>query len=223
MKHTTSHSLFSYWNEVRRGRPAPRRFDIEPSRISHILAETLILERIDFETYRFRLAGTKVSQAFGCELRGEDFFALWERDEDRVTLEHHLSSITKRFQVGVFEFQANANGQSADIAPPARFEMILLPLVHTKGQVDRCLGAISRAYSATAPKGGSIDNPELTTAHLLTPDTNPDLIERSTPGGTVVPLQSSIRSARIVRHERRQFRVYDGGLAGKPKRPTFDT
>ncbi|MEO1650333.1 MAG: PAS domain-containing protein, partial [Pseudomonadota bacterium] len=65
MKHTTSHSLFSYWNEVRRGRPAPRRFDIEPSRISHILAETLILERIDFETYRFRLAGTKVSQAFG--------------------------------------------------------------------------------------------------------------------------------------------------------------
>ncbi|MEO1694679.1 MAG: PAS domain-containing protein, partial [Pseudomonadota bacterium] len=48
MKHSTSHSLYAYWNEVRDGRPAPRRFEIEPSRIAHILSETLILERVDF-------------------------------------------------------------------------------------------------------------------------------------------------------------------------------
>mgnify|MGYP002386686614 CR=1 FL=1 len=73
MKHKTSQSLYGYWNEVRRGRLAPRRFDIEPSRISQILPATFILERVESERYLFRLAGTRLCEIFAREFRGTNF------------------------------------------------------------------------------------------------------------------------------------------------------
>ena len=83
MKQRTSHILFNYWNDVRGDRLAPRRFDIEPSRISKILAETFILERVDSHTYVFRLAGTKICEQFGIEFRGRNFLD-FAGDSDRA-------------------------------------------------------------------------------------------------------------------------------------------
>ena len=60
MKQSTIQVLFGYWNEVRGERLAPRRFEIEPARIATILPETFILERLDSETFPYRLAGTKI-------------------------------------------------------------------------------------------------------------------------------------------------------------------
>ena len=47
MKQRTIQTLYAYWNELRAGRIAPRRLEIEPSRISSILPETFMLERTD--------------------------------------------------------------------------------------------------------------------------------------------------------------------------------
>ena len=77
LKHKTSEALFSYWNKVRGNRTTPRRFEIEPGKIAAILPSTFILERIDAETYRFRLAGTHVCDMFGVELRGTNFLDGW--------------------------------------------------------------------------------------------------------------------------------------------------
>ena len=43
-------TLYGYWNELRAGRLAPQRLEIEPSRIAGILSETFMLERIDAGT-----------------------------------------------------------------------------------------------------------------------------------------------------------------------------
>ena len=75
MKQKTQDILYSYWNEVRAGRLAPQRLDIEPSRIAAILSETFMLERVDARTYRYRLAGTRLCGLFGSELRGQNFLA----------------------------------------------------------------------------------------------------------------------------------------------------
>src|SRR4051812_13786849 len=47
MQQRTLQTLYGYWNEVRAGRLAPQRLEIEPSRIAGILSETFMLERID--------------------------------------------------------------------------------------------------------------------------------------------------------------------------------
>lgn len=217
MKHNTSQALFTYWNEVRNGRPAPRRFDIEPGRISHILSDTLILERLDFETYRFRLAGTDVCNLFGFELRGEEFFTLWEEEGDRITFERALSRITRHCEVGVFEFTG-----VAACGTPVTCELVLLPLIHNGSRIDRLVGAISPAYAPGWTTRSVLADRRLVSDKLITPAT----VDPETLGADAVaadgpevlddrqsPFAADIRSARIVRSDRRQFRVYDGGLS----------
>jgi len=79
-------TLYSYWNEVRRGRIAPQRLEIEPSRIAAILSETFMLEVLKPDTYPYRLAGTRLCEMFGSELRGKNFLDGWS-EEDRRGLE----------------------------------------------------------------------------------------------------------------------------------------
>src|SRR4051794_24073887 len=92
MKQKTLHTLYGYWNEVRAGRLAPQRLEIEPSRIAGILSDTFMLERIDAATYQFRLAGTRLCELFGSELRGKSFLDGWS-ELDRPLLTRDLATI----------------------------------------------------------------------------------------------------------------------------------
>ncbi len=62
MQQPTSRQLYAYWDRVRNGRIAPKRFEIEPAKIAPLLPETFITEATGLRTYRFRLAGTKICE-----------------------------------------------------------------------------------------------------------------------------------------------------------------
>ena len=62
MQQATSRQLYAYWDRVRNGRIAPRRFEIEPAKIAKLLPETFIVESVGSLGYRFRLAGTKICE-----------------------------------------------------------------------------------------------------------------------------------------------------------------
>ncbi|MGI8724602.1 MAG: PAS domain-containing protein [Methyloceanibacter sp.] len=57
--------LYAYWDRVRNGRPAPRRFEIEPAKIAPLLPETFIAQCSSLSGYRFRLVGTRICEHFG--------------------------------------------------------------------------------------------------------------------------------------------------------------
>lgn len=197
-----SKTLYAYWDEVRRGRLAPRRFEIEPGRIAEVLAESFILERADAGMYRFRLAGTRICEQFGIELRGVNFLDLWTAD--RVQIERMLADVSDRGAVAIVQFEATSESQT-----PASFELVLLPLVHTRHVIDRYLGAISCA--GTAPQWLGYERAsalKLVQAELIWPDGPPEarLAHQA-------PLRPSSARGRIVRADRRQFRVFDGGLS----------
>ena len=78
MKQTTIQTLYAYWDGVRAGRIAPRRLEIEPARIAAILSETFMLECGDGD-YRYRLAGSRLCELFGYELRGTSFLPAGRR------------------------------------------------------------------------------------------------------------------------------------------------
>ena len=137
MREPISRSLYSYWNTIRAGRLAPKRFEIEPSQIAAMLPDTFILERVDAGTCRFRLAGTRICEAFGIEFRGLNIFEL-VGEEDRVTLQRQISVIARQGAVGVFKLSAqSASGQEV------RLEMLLLPLSHMRDTIDRFLGSVA--------------------------------------------------------------------------------
>ncbi|HET6388179.1 PAS domain-containing protein [Hyphomicrobium sp.] len=205
MKEAVSQSLFTYWNDLRGDRPAPRRFEIEPSAIAHHLPDTFILERVDYATLRFRLAGTRISEAFGMDLRGKDFLDLFD-EEDRQTLQSQIGLITSKAAVGVFEISAD-DGQGHG----ALFEATLMPLTHTRDAVERYLGSIVPIGAPQWLGLVPLKHRTLVRHKLIWPDKetpgDTDIVDRQTPFGPAV------REARIVRSARRQFRVYEGGLS----------
>ena len=204
MRDAINKALYAYWNEIRGDRLAPKRFEIEPSRIAGILPDTFILERNDQETSRFRLAGTRMCETFGAEFRGVNFFELFG-PEDRITLQRQFSVIARQGAVGLFTIESKTAGDLA-----IRSEILLLPLVHMRDTVDRFLGALGHIDRPTWLGHEPLVTTRLLTNGLIWPDGRPhamiDNVHRQT------PFLPHVREARIVRSDRRQFRVYDGGL-----------
>jgi len=105
MQQPTSRQLYAYWDRVRNGRIAPRRFEIEPAKSAALLPETFIAEGVGPLGHRFRLAGTRICEQFGRELRGADLLSLWE-DADRDAVAALLRTVFADAAVGYGRFKA---------------------------------------------------------------------------------------------------------------------
>lgn len=204
MQHKTSQILYAYWNDVRGDRIAPRRFDIEPSQLSAVLPDTFMLERIARSIYRFRLAGTRICDQFRSEFRGVDFMDGWA-PEDAETLIRTLSMVSDQGGAAVITMEARAiSGQRAE------YEVLILPLIHTEGTIDRFLGSMSALEPPAWLGSERLVFKRLIGHEIIWPDGRPHALVAKT--FRQAPFLPHVRNARIVRQDRRQFRVYEGGL-----------
>jgi hypothetical protein len=210
MKQKTSQILYAYWNGVRGERVAPRRFEIEPARIASILPETFILERVDAETYVFRLAGTKLCEQFGAEFRGTNFLDGWS-EEDRKILAQLLGMDCQQGGVLVVDLEAGPLDRSL---PRAAFEVALMPLIHTSGTVSRYLGSMTAIQPPAWLGADRLVSRKLIGQSIHWPEGRPQAAADRF--RNQAPLLASLAGARLVKSERRTFRVLDGGRAGTP-------
>lgn len=199
-------TLYDYWNEVRAGRLAPQRLEIEPSRIAGILSETFMLERTDAGAYHFRLAGTRLCELFGSELRGKNFLDGWS-EADRRSLEWHLATITDKGAAALLTIDGIVDSRHR-----VELRANLLPLVHS-GRIARIIGAMSATSAPHWLGHEPLRDRRLKHHQTLWPDGRP----HATLGraGRQTPLQSALSGpgVRIVKLEQRRFRVLDGGRA----------
>lgn len=169
MQQITSRELYAYWDRVRNGRVAPCRLEIEPSGIATLLPETFIAECDGLFAYRFRLAGTKICEQFGKELRGADLLSLWKL-EDRNAIASLLRKVSCDAAVGQMLFYAYT-----EAGREAKFELVVMPLTHIGEAVSRLLGAITAIeppfWLGTAP----LVRQELIALRLHWPDGAPRL------------------------------------------------
>ncbi len=204
MKQTASLWLFSYWNELRNGRKAPNRFEIEPVKIGPLLPETFILETGENRNFRFRLAGTRICETYGYELKGLDFISFWHDRNEREAIECLLHTIKEDGSTGLLEFTAfNEEGESC------RFEILLLPLIHSGEEVNRIMGALSPIdtpwwLGSKRLKGQRLDDLELIW---------PDMEIKFPQERPSAPPETNGYCGRIVSANGRLFRVLDGGKA----------
>ena len=206
MRQKSTRTLFEYWNTVRGDRLAPGRYEIEPARIGPILSESMIIERPDDQTCRFRLAGTRICDHFGRELRGVDFLDLWDA-EDAATLSTALAAMAEKGSISLSTFEAS----QSESHKVAGFEMMLLPLTHLEGTIDRFLGIITPTNFPFWLGSFAPERLQLVEHELIWPDGRPYQIKQQLGSLAPPPLASSLRKARIVRQDRRQFLVYEGG------------
>ncbi len=129
MKDSITEEVLTYWEDLRRGRLVPRRSDNDPRKLRNSLNYTFILEANSPDNIRFRLAGSKLCDCMGMEMRGMPAYSmvrLEDRNDFNQTLQHALASPE------ILDFQ---------LAPTAI--MVLLPMSDEADVVCRMLGCIT--------------------------------------------------------------------------------
>lgn len=199
----TLESLYTYWNGVRVGRLAPRRLEIEPASIAPILADTFMLERVHDGSFQYRLAGTRVCDTFGGELRGQGFLQDFQ-ENDRHLLHGALRDLTDRGAVIRL-----ATLGIADARHTLDIETILLPLAHAGDSISRILGAAVPTVRPPWLGHCKIKKLRVINHELVWPDGRPyPVIARAV---AQQPFMRPDNVVRIVRNEKRTFRVLQGG------------
>lgn len=131
------HALCAYWQGLCRGHAVPRRSEIDPRRISGLLSNAFIVERIAPGVTRLRIAGMHLNDLMGMEVRGmplSSFIAPAARAAFALSL------------VDLFERPArldiDLHSRPGLGRPDLTGRMILLPLRSDLGDISRALGCL---------------------------------------------------------------------------------
>lgn len=217
MKNENTRALYAYWNELRAGRSAPFRREVDPRAIEPLLDSTFILEHIDERSSRFRLAGTKLCENFGMELRGMSALALWQGD-DRNQVRDVLNSVVGDPCIGHVSCTVETRGGHLYDA-----EFLYLPLRSDHGDVSRILGCgyymggYTGALGAREPLHHWVDDARLYAIEAYAEDA-PALVENG--GKTLTRERRALRKEKLAEqlgdfgHRRSRLRSIDGGRRG---------
>ncbi len=139
MRQTGTQELYAYWNQLRHGRAAPERADMDPAAIRAVLADTFMLEVDAARTYPFCLTGTRLNALFDAEVKGVSFLDLWSKAQ-----RGEIAALLETVVDGVCPIVAGAAAAPADY-DKTEFELLLLPLRHRGKTHARVLGRIAPA------------------------------------------------------------------------------
>lgn len=129
-------SLRSYWERLRAGRVAPYRAEIDPRQFESALENMFIVERLAPETMRIRLAGMRICEMMGMEVRGMHP-NLFMCETDRVRFDRLLHVVMSEPAVVELALDAPVRGDAH------RATMLLMPLRSDLGEINRVLGCVS--------------------------------------------------------------------------------
>ena len=137
MKHPASREMYAYWTARRGVRRAPNRSEIDPGAIRSLLSDSFMINREPAEETVFRLAGTRVCDMFGRELKGDRFLSLWDARSH--------ADLRMLLDLAVDHAQGFVAGVVADVddGKPTRLELLLLPLYRIGTAEARSIGTLA--------------------------------------------------------------------------------
>jgi hypothetical protein len=137
-------SLKSYWERLRAGRIAPYRAEIDPRQFESALENMFIIERLAPDNMRIRLAGMKICEMMGMEVRGMQPGLLID-EADRVRFDRLLAVVMS--EPAVVELRLAAQNRAGTY----RATMLLMPLRSDFGEINRVIGCTSGDGDLYAP------------------------------------------------------------------------
>lgn len=176
MKSLSAKRLYHYWQELRAGRPAPERRDIDPGAIKHLLSDVFILEHEQRETFNFRLAGSNFCDVYCRELKGRAFRQFWSGN-DLEALDTMMLAIREEAAAAVIGYEGiNTRDQSTS------FEMLLLPLRYGGTDYPRILGTSTAQDEPYWLGVHPIMRHQVTSMRLIWPDEQPAFLRQAANG-----------------------------------------
>ena len=138
----------AYWEAVRGTRLLPKRSDIDPRGIEQSLEHAFILERVTAGVARLRIAGNKLNELIGMEVRGMPLTSFFT-PAARKTVSELLEDVFQRPAVCTL----NLSSPAGPGRPAIKGRVILLPLKSDLGVVSRGLGClVVKGAIGTAPR-----------------------------------------------------------------------
>lgn len=138
----TINTLRVHWENLRDGQELPLRSDVDPRAMPDVLDSLFILERLNPDDIRVRIAGLTLCEMMGMEVRGQSpatFFG----DKSRVRFAAVVTDVMNRPTIARLGLDTTDK-----MGNKATAEMILLPLRSDFGDVSRVIGCV------TTPKDG---------------------------------------------------------------------
>jgi hypothetical protein len=191
MKDIIAEEVLTYWESLRQGRLVPKRSEIDPRVLLSSLNYTFILEADTPDNIRFRLAGSKLCDCMGMEMRGMPAYSMVDlegRNDFNTALQSALIEPT------ILDFQ---------LLPSAR--MVLLPMADEDNVISRVLGCItvdpSRTVFPTHFRVRSVTKTRIVAAQSIKPQLVMELAEEQRPFelGTKKATQSRSPHLRIIK------------------------
>jgi hypothetical protein len=143
VSHQTIIDVYGYWDGLRGAADAPLKSQIQPSTLGQMLTSLFILEIAGDGIVTFRLAGSRICDLFGHDLRDESFSDLFG-DDHAGDIESTLIGAMRHAIPALI----NATGYST-AGHQASFEIIVMPLRSEDGSCERLLGAIAPSAAAS--------------------------------------------------------------------------
>lgn len=166
-------SLKNYWERLRAGRIAPYRAEIDPRQFESALENMFIIEKTSVDNMRIRLAGMKICEMMGMEVRGMQPGYLID-EADRTRFERLLNVVMG--EPAVVELKLEAQNRIGVY----RATMLLMPLRSDFGDINRVLGCASGGNEPyVAPLSFSIANVSVTPIEA---SQNPEAKRAALPG-----------------------------------------
>ena len=137
-------SLKTYWDRLRAGRVAPYRAEIDPRQFESALENMFIIEKLAPDNMRIRLAGMKICEMMGMEVRGMQPGFLID-EADRIRFDRLFNVVMT--EPAVVELKLAAPNRAGTY----RATMLMMPLRSDFGDINRVIGCTSGDGDLFAP------------------------------------------------------------------------
>jgi len=146
---STTKGLFAHWDRLRGERAAPTRGDIDPAHLRNFLSDVFMLDAQPWQEGRIRLAGTRICELFGRELKGQRLPELWFESE-RAEITRLIGAVTG----GMHGLVASLTGETSQ-GRELDLEMLLLPV---RPNASSQCGAIGSFAALALPPWFGVDS-----------------------------------------------------------------
>ncbi len=188
MKHPASREMYAYWTARRGTRRAPNRSEIDPAAIRSLLGDSFMVSRESTDHTVFRLAGTRVCDMFGRELKGERFLSLGDARSH--------ADLRMLLDLAVDHAQGFVGGVVAEVddGKPVRLELLLLPLYRAGTAEARSIGTLAAFEPARHLQLQSVSGLRLEGWRYVGPELEASLVPRDVD----MPSDAHVRHGMIV-------------------------
>ena len=195
--HPGSRQLFRYWEMLRAERACPAREEFEFAQLKTIMPDMVVIDR-DYlrNTFKYRLAGTRVCTLFNQNLTSSNVMMGWDTFESDV-ISRHLLTVMNQQQPAVVRMRL-----STDRGQVVAAELLALPVKMRESHRIQIIGGLFPFRAAQSLGHAGIIKRELVSARVIWTEHHAPL-QRKEPAILTPPSRQSLRS----------FTLIDGGKA----------